>query len=230
MRNFERSLKSIRLLKGVSDETRSKMSRRCHWREYEAKQHVLEYRDLSTNVLFIVSGTVRVSIFSASGREVSFGDKFDGQIIGDFSAVDGQPRSASVVALTDCVVASMTSNDFWHALDNYPGVAQAMVRRLTGEARRLSERVYEFSVLAVKNRIHAELLHLARDVHGAVRNVIDSAPTHAEIASRVSTHREAVSREMSALARDQIIETRKGKLIVRDIGRLENLVHEITQE
>ena len=97
--------------------------------------------------------------------------------------------------------------------------------------RSLTKRVYEFSTLAVNNRIQAELLRLAslapREGKGAR---VNPAPTHAEIASRVSTHREAVTRELNRLARIGIIERQTGALIVRDLERLAAMLHEMTGE
>jgi Mn-dependent DtxR family transcriptional regulator len=56
------------------------------------------------------------------------------------------------------------------------------------------------------------------------------APTHVEIASRVSTHREAVTRELSRLSRMGLIERRGGTLAVKDLDRLAKMVHEASGE
>jgi len=70
------------------------------------------------------------------------------------------------------------------------------------EIRELTKRVYEFSTLAVRYRIQAEVLRLA-NLSSRCGNVVNisPAPTHAEIASRTSTHREAVTRELNRLAK-----------------------------
>ncbi len=107
-------------------------------------------------------------------------------------------------------------------------VAEATLKRLTNQLRVLSERVFEFSTLTVKNRIHAELLRLARDhMRGENTAAISPAPTHAHIASRVSTHREAVTRELNDLARAGLIERRHGVLIIRDVNHLIRMVREV---
>jgi CRP-like cAMP-binding protein len=110
-------------------------------------------------------------------------------------------------------------------------VAEAVLKGLVRNVRALTKRVYEFSTLAVNNRIHAELLRLAslapREGKGARLN---PAPTHAEIASRISTHREAVTRELNRLARIGIIERKSGTLLVRDLDRLAAMLHEMTGE
>ena len=103
--------------------------------------------------------------------------------------------------------------------------------RAAGKVRELTARVYEFSVLAVNNRIQAEILRLARRAAcegGRAR--IEVPPTHVEIASRTSTHREAVTRELNRLARLGLIKREGKALIVEDILRLEMMVHRATGE
>jgi len=92
-------------------------------------------------------------------------------------------------------------------------------------------RVYEFGTLAVNNRIQAEMLRLAQLVprEGKIAR-IDPAPTHVEIANRISTHREAVTRELNRLSRLGIIDRQGGALLVSDVDRLATMVHEATGE
>jgi len=60
--------------------------------------------------------------------------------------------------------------------------------------------------------------------------VVSPAPTHAEIASRISTHREAVTREPNELARAKLIEKRGNDLIIHDIAMLESMVEDTLHE
>jgi CRP/FNR family transcriptional regulator, cyclic AMP receptor protein len=93
-------------------------------------------------------------------------------------------------------------------------LSAATLRRLTRIIRSHQQRVVEFSTLPVRSRIHAELLRLARlSPPGPDRTsaVVSPAPTHAEIASRISTHREAVTRELNELARAKLVEKRGGR-------------------
>jgi len=83
----------------------------------------------------------------------------------------------------------------------------------------------------VNNRIQAEVLRLANLAPREGRAArIGAAPTHAEIASRISTHREAVTRELNRLSRIGIIERRDDALLVKDVDRLAAMVHEVTGE
>ena len=125
----------------------------------------------------------------------------------------------------------MPAKEFRKLLKAEPVVAEAVIRELVRNVRTLTKRVYEFSTLALNNRIQAELLRLAglatREGKGAR---INPAPIHAEIASRVSTHREAVTRELNRLSRVGIIERRRGALVVHDLDRLAAMLNEMTGE
>jgi CRP-like cAMP-binding protein len=228
LRATAETLRGIDLFADLSADERRELAGRCQVHHFEADERVVARDDSSTDVYFIVSGKVRVTIFSRSGKQVSFRDLVAGQLFGDVSAIDGGPRSASVVTLSDAIVASMPAEVFWEVLRKHPPAAAVMLRELTRLIRSLSERVVEFSTLGVKNRIHAELLRLAREhMRDANTAVITPAPTHNEIASRVSTHREAVTRELNHLAQDGLIERQRGGLTILDVARLSRLVEDV---
>ena len=222
------TLAGIEIFTDLDGRERREIAALCHGRRYRPEQQVVSHHDGSRDVFFIISGTVRVTIYSMSGKEIMFRDESAGQMFGELSAIDGRPRSAHVLALTDATLAFISPENFWKVLQHYPNAAEKTFKYLTNLIRALSERVVEFSVLGVNNRIHAELLRLARDqVRADGSALISPAPTHAEIASRVSTHREAVTREMGALVRTGLLEKHGHKLLVRDVGRLEKMVHEV---
>jgi CRP/FNR family cyclic AMP-dependent transcriptional regulator len=223
----EKMLSKVDIFSGLPVEELRDLARRCQWREYRANQLIIEYDEESRHVFFVMRGRARAMRFSASGREVAFQDLAAGQLFGDFSAIDGHLRSASVVAVTDSLITSVSASRFRGILKQYDSVNSAMLKRLVEMARMLSDRVFEFSTLAVRNRIHAELLRLANQ--SIQKNNVASicpAPTHTDIANRISTNREAVTRELNNLARGGVIEKRRGMLIVRDLKALATIVRE----
>jgi CRP/FNR family cyclic AMP-dependent transcriptional regulator len=228
LRPTAETLRGIDILAGLDADEHRELAGRCEAQRYEADKRIVSHDDNSTDVYFIVSGKVRVTIFSRSGKEVSFRDLAAGQVFGDLSTIDGGPRSASVVTLGDAVVVSMPKEVFWEVLRKHRAAAEMMLRELARLVRSLSERVVEFSTLGVKNRIHAELLRLAREhIREANQVVITPAPTHSEIASRVSTHREAVTRTLNRLAHEGVIERQRGGLTVLDVAGLSRLVEDM---
>ena len=225
MDHIEGALTAFEVFRTLPPEAIEALSKRCQWHRYSSNQLIVGQDDETKDVFFIVRGKVRVTVYAASGKEVSFRDLGAGQMFGELSAIDGRRRSATVMAVQEALTARMPPNVFWKAIEHYPQVAAAVMRHLVSLVRALSGRVFEFSTLAVKNRIHAELLRLAREANEANKGavLISPAPTHAEIASRISTHREAVTRELNELVRTGLIERRSGGLIIRDIDRLARL-------
>ena len=130
------------------------------------------------------------------------------------------------MASEPCTIAQLAAADFRALLEKEAVIAQNLCRHLVRQVRRLTSRIYEFSTLAVQNRIHADLLRQVHVDDSCVeRGWISPAPKHAEIASRISTYREAVSREFSRLSKSGLI-TRKGTdLLINDIERLKSMVH-----
>jgi CRP/FNR family transcriptional regulator, cyclic AMP receptor protein len=224
-------LDAIAVFRGLPTDTLAKIRNRCTWHRYEPGESIIEYSDSSNDVYFIAAGEVRACIHSLDGKIVTFCDIGLGEMFGEIAAIDGGPRSTSVGALTSCLIASMSAAIFRELLRSEPALAQTLLEYFARKVRDLTTRVYEFSALAVNNRIQSEVLRLASLAprHGKTAH-IDAAPTHAEIASRTGTHREAVTRELNRLSRLGIIEQQGRTLTVKDINRLAALVHEVTGE
>lgn len=222
------TLTGIDLFQDLDADDRGTIARRCTLHRFARNRVVVRVQDKTNDVYFLVSGLVRATMFSVSGKEVAFRDLGSGEVFGDLAAIDGMPRSSSIVALQDSLILSMSSDVFWEMMKTYPSVATAELKRLTALIRLLSERVFEFSTLGVRNRIHAELLRLAQD-HPLGDNTakISPAPKHADVASRISTHREAVTRELNHLEHSGLIERSSGAIVIRDMARLSKIVKEV---
>jgi CRP-like cAMP-binding protein len=221
-------LRNVALLVGLSAERLDALARECAWRTCAPEQQIISREADDRDLYLIVAGRVRVTTYSAGGRQVTFRDIGAGEYFGEVAAIDGERRSADVVALESTLVASMPAAVFWRLLREETAVAERILLRLARLVRGLSERVIDLSTLGVQNRIHGELLRLAREA-GAAGNTarIDPAPKHAEIASRVSTYREQVTRELSALVKLGILERGDHALVIRDVAALERLVEEV---
>jgi CRP-like cAMP-binding protein len=150
-----------------------------------------------------------------------------GELFGELAAIDKAPRSSGIVAMTDVTVARMSAAVFRASLHAHPDICDQVLALLAGQIRMLANRVNEFSTLDVRHRIHAELLRLSRtEPADPARAVISPPPVHAEIAARISTRREAVARELKALERDNLIERRRGALVLTDVDRLRRMINE----
>jgi CRP/FNR family transcriptional regulator, cyclic AMP receptor protein len=184
----EFSLAKIAIFAALPADALERIQNCCSRRRYESGEPIVEYLDDSDDVFFIAAGEVRVTLYSSRGRIVNLRDLGAGEAFGEYPAIDGGPRSASVEARTRCDVTSMPAGSFQELLAAEPRVAQGKSARII------------------------------------------PAPTHVEIASRVSTHREAVTRELTRLCRIGIAERQCSALLVKDIERLAEMVHEATGE
>jgi CRP-like cAMP-binding protein len=229
--NDTRSLDGVALLAVAAPSVRAEILKQCRWQRFQAEEQIIDRNDDPDHVYFLVEGRVRVVIYSASGREITFDDLETGSMFGELSGLDRAPRSANVMALTDATVAVLPTAAFRAAVTEHPALALATMIHLVGVLRRANERIMELSTLGANNRVHAEILRLA--LHGAQPDgtaVIRPIPVHSDIASRVSTTRETVARVLSDLARAHLVVRAVDHLHIANLERLERLVEDVRGE
>ena len=195
----------------------------CTMQACEKHTQIMGEQDQTTDVFFILAGSVRISSYTEAGREVIFTEMHAGDIFGEFSAVDRLPRSASIVALSDCSDGAHAIGQvlrgperqcrYRGATDRAPGVQdqEDVGAGLRSECPRCS-RARAPRTPAPGNRRHG------------FRNgvVVQPAPTHYEIAARIGSHREAVTREFNRLKSENIIEVRRKQIRIIDLERLKH--------
>lgn len=220
------ALKRVPIFAQLSDKALERVAHSCAWSQHESGEQILSFQDSSTKILFLLSGKARVVIYSSEGKAVVFRDLAAGMMFGEIAAIDRGPRSASVESLEPCTIASLSAENFERLLLDESSVALATLQHLAANVRGLSERVFEFSTLLVQNRVQAELLRLAEESGGNDEVVLSPAPSLSDIAARISTHREAVSREFSRLGTMGLLRRDGANLIIASVSKLAKLVHE----
>lgn len=213
------------ILDRLSAEDRAAVEARCSFQRYAAGETVISHLDATRDVFIVLEGRLRVTLYSCAGREVDYRDVGPGDLVGELAAIDGAPRSATVAALEPARLAHLPATAFRELVETRPGFTMVLLQHLSAQIRRLTERVFELSTLAVRQRLRHELLRLAEEA-GVRENraEIRPAPTHFKLAARIGAYREAVSREMSVLQKAGLVEKRRGALIVHDRDKLERFV------
>ena len=222
-----RSLAGIALLAGLDAKTVRELEGRCRWRRFAAHEQIFDHQSESRDVYFVVDGEVRIVNHSLSGREITFDEVSSGGHFGELAAIDGAPRSATVVALRDTEVAALPSGAFSELVRGQPDIALEVMRDLAQIICASTERIMDLSTLGAHNRVYAEILRLARpkmvdDNTAKIRPI----PVHSDIAGRVSTTRETVARVFSDLSRQGIVKRQQDSIVVADVARLELMVEE----
>lgn len=225
------SLDGIRILEGLVPDTIQALVKACVWRRYADHEQIIDRQSESTDVFFVIDGHVRVVNYSLSGKEITLEDLGPGSHFGELSALDGQPRSASVMALQSSLIAALPQERFTSLLQENAIISFRVLRALAAIVRNSTDRIMDLSTLAANNRVQADLLRQARSsMVGDNQAEISPIPVHGDIASRVSTTRETVARVLSDLARQNIVERRKNVLLIKDLTQLREMVEEVRGE
>lgn len=211
------TLEGIAVLSGLAPEHRREIADLCEWRSYVPGTIIMLVGDETDDVAFLISGRVRVMIYSAQGRGVTFRDLEAGELFGEFAAIDGAPRSASIEAQTPAQIAHLKARHFRDLLKREPAVTFALLERSVALNRDLTRSVTELATLDVARRVWSTVLRLAEQAPRIGPDaLLEPFPTHDDIAMRIGARREGVTRKLSDLERSGVL-TRLGphKLVVR---------------
>lgn len=208
-------------LEQLSHSARQALKQMNVTQSFAAGEMIITQDDLSDSAYVVLKGLAQATIFSAEGKMVAFRDVGMGEIFGELAAIDGQPRSACILAVSDVMVGILTREQVAQLITTEPDFAWALLRHLAVQSRAMTERIFEFSTMLVRERLAHELLRLA-DASNTRQGlaVIAPAPTHYDLAVRISTHREAVSREMSRWSKMGLVVRDGPRLSLCDIAKL----------
>ena len=177
------------------------------------------------DVFWVAQGRVQVALLSPAGHEVILRDQHAGDMFGEMAPIDRQPRSATIIALDDCVLINVPGDVFCRAVFGQAAAAEWLATLLVARIRDLTNKVFELNALRVPSRLHCELLRLCGDFSDDLESiVIEPSPTHAQLAARIGTHREAVTREIGFLVEQGIVRQDRRRLTIVDLAGLVRLV------
>ncbi len=225
------TLARLPFFKEVADLDFSRFDRLCAWRRYDEGELVVDFEDESSDVYFIISGEVRILIRTLAGKEIILGEAKAGQFFGEMTAIDGAKRSANVSALTKSELCIMPAHVFREVIFTSQGACEQILRLLTGRVRELNARLTEHSIFDLKHRLYSELLRMAQPRPGKPNErAVTPPPFHHVLAARISCRREQVTRELSALAQEGLVEKTRGALVLVKPQVLQSRLDEAMRE
>ena len=218
-------LGQIPLLQGLAEGRARTLASQCRWAAWEANELVIDYDDETTDVYFILSGRVRVLFRTPSGKEVILAELTGGQAFGELAAIDGMRRSANVTAMERSRLCVMPGAVFLEVIAGDPAICTRVLKVMAGRIRDLNIKLAEHSFLRSRERLFCDLLRLSTPRAGhPEQRVITPPPFHHDLASRIGCRREVVSRELSLLAREGLIEKTRGGLVLPNPGEINRRV------
>lgn len=179
--------------------------------------------DHSDWIGLLVKGRVKVSCYGADGRERLVAVIGPGELLGELSAIDGEPRSATATALEPLDVHVLTSDEFVALLEANPIATLGILRSVIGRLRDSDKRRVEFGALDTVGRIARLIVELSErygEETGGVINV--RLPlSQEELAGWAGASREAVVKALRQLRTRGWIETGRREIRVLDLRALE---------
>ncbi len=218
------TLARIGIFRKLPQDAIQRLDQICSWRGANPGDQIVGRDQKSNDVYFVVKGRVRVVNYSSSGREVAFATVEAGDYFGEMSAIDGQPRSANVIALDECKLGIMPGNSFRDLVRTDAELSFSVMERLAAIIRTSDDRIMDLATLSAYQRVYLELLKLKKpDPVRPNSWLIYPLPTQAQIAALASTTRETVARVLSQLQSDGVTERKSKTLYIRQLENLQKL-------
>ena len=167
---------------------------------------------------FVLEGSVKVTRLSKDGREVILAMLNEGDFFGEMSLLDGESRSANVIALEKTKVLTLDRNDFIEVVNDYPQIAVQLLKELARRLRKSDRQIASLSLSDAEKRIALCIIRFA-DEQGVIQNgkvSIPKIPIQQDIANMAGTSRETVSRALGLLEKEDLIERHGRELIILD--------------
>lgn len=189
-------------------------------RQYRKGATLFNEGDVSDRVVALTEGRVKISYFTADGKEVVLAVRGPGDLVGELSAIDGQPLSATVTCLEPVSGLVVTSSAFTSYLSNTPRVALLLLRTVTGKLRDADRKRIEFSESDSVGRVAKRLVELAERFGTGESGSIDITLSQEELGGWTGASREAVSKALQSLRGRGWIETHRRSITITDIDAL----------
>ncbi|HBF31129.1 Crp/Fnr family transcriptional regulator [Rhizobium sp.] len=209
-------LRQIPLFANFTEEQDQAWSSRCTIQSATAGTTLYDPDKTDKIVLFNLSGIIRAILRVAPGKEFVLDDFQPGAIVGALNAINGHWKNGFLMAATDVEAIIIPPEVFQDILQTRHDVCVTLLSNMTARMRHLYHRMAERSYLDVKSRLYNSLLRLSLPCpEDKEQRIITPPIIHAVLAEHVGASRESVSREMSRLLQDAVIERTFDAIIIR---------------
>jgi CRP/FNR family transcriptional regulator/CRP/FNR family cyclic AMP-dependent transcriptional regulator len=200
-------LRTVPIFSELSEADCEALAQLSSHRHYPKDTVVFFENDEGDSLFMIVSGRVKVTILGDDGREVILTVLGAGEFFGEMALLDDEPRSATAIAIEECELLSLQRSDFEGVLSAKPSISMALIGVLTTRLRKANHQISTLALLDVYGRVARVLLDMARDEGRRLKDgqIAFRRATHQEIANRIGTTRETVTRMMKDLERQSLL-------------------------
>ncbi len=191
-------------------------------RDYRRSSVLMREADRSDWVLILRTGRVKVAVDTASGTEVVLAVRGPGALLGELSALDREPRSATVTALEPVSALLVPVSEFEAFLQGHGRVAYLLMRTVIGRLRDADRKRIEFGAHDTIGRVSARLVEMSERFGQPTADGLKIALPFSqdELAGWIGASREAVSKALGVLRSAGAIRTSRMSVVVRDLPDL----------
>jgi CRP/FNR family transcriptional regulator, cyclic AMP receptor protein len=183
---------------------------------------IFEKGDDGLGLIGVVSGSVKITVTSADGRDIVLNIIRPGEVFGEIALLDGRARTANATAMSDCELIVIERREFIPFLRSEPDVALKLMEILCSRLRKTSEQVQDVTFLNLSTRLAKTLLRLTAN-HGSSKSTAKVAITQREISQIVGRSRESTNKRLRAWAKRGWIRLERGSVTVLKADKLVEL-------
>ena len=209
-------LKNINIFNDLSDSALKNIEDSFVLRKYPKGSMIILEEEYGDIVFLVKKGTIKITRVNDEGKEVILSLMGVYDIVGELSIIDGEARSANVLAQEVCELYAITREDFLEILKNNFEVSLALMGELATRIRKSDQHIEALSLSDAEHRIGVSILNLAEEM-GIIRQgrvTIEHLPFQQDIANMSGTSRETVSRILKLFEDKNMLSKSGHKLII----------------
>ena len=191
-------------------------------RRFAPKDMIFTPGDPDDQLYFLISGAVRLYKIYGDYKEATTAFLKDSGVFGKLNLVEGRWQDVFAEAVTEATVASIQKASLERVIKSDSAFALRLFSSLSERLRQSDEVIESLLHREVSTRLATLLVNLSErfgeDISADV--LIDVRLTHQDLANMIASTREAVSKVMSELQRDGVIEIRSRRIAILDRGAL----------
>jgi len=210
-------LRTVPIFSELSDADIASLARLASRRRYPKDTVVFFENEEGDFFFMIVEGRIKVTILGDDGREVILSILGTGDFFGEMALLDNEPRSATAIAIEDSELVSLHRHDFQSVLSDNRSIMSALIKILAARIRKANHQISTLALLDVYGRVARVIVDMARDEGRRLKDgrIAFRRATHQEIANRIGTTRETVTRMLKDLERQGMLHIEGREIVVQ---------------
>lgn len=218
-RDLEQALTRTAIFAAVDDATISALATTASRRVWDSGAVLFQRGDAGDYMLALTSGRVRLSVSTPTGKELVLRHMAAGEVLGEFSLIDGLPRSADATAVEACSAVVLQRDRFMRVAEQYPQLGLALARHLCQQLRSTNYQMESIALYDLRSRVARFLLFALRSEGDTGRARLRMALNQGELALVLGASRPKINQVLQSMLADGLLE-REGEVLICDIDRI----------